>query len=81
MWITENTHILELSSLTKKGLSSQDKYSSVGMVVSNLPFLQADRYESDCSYYTLNIKKPNRLNKQRKDFDDPTICKHVIPLN
>lgn len=59
----------------------KDKYSSVGTVVSNLPFLQADRNESGCSHYILNIKKPNRLNKQRKAFDDPYICKHVIPLN
>lgn len=59
----------------------KDKYSSVGMVVSNLPFLQADRYESGCSFNILNIKKPSRSNKQRKDFDDPSICKHVIPLN
>jgi len=51
------------------------------MVVCDLTVLQAGRYESSCSYYTLNIKRPNSINKWRKDFDDPSICKHVIPLN
>lgn len=51
------------------------------MVVCDLTFLQAGRYEPSCSYYTLNIKRLKSINKQRKDFDDPSICKHVIPLN
>lgn len=75
--------MLYLNSLISKRskLSMKDKCSSVGMVVCDLTFLQAGRYESSCSYYTLNIKRLNSINKRRKDFDDPPICKHVIPLN
>lgn len=75
--------MLYLNSLISKRskLSMKDKCSSVGMVVCDLTFLQAGTNESSCSYYTLNIKRLNSINKRRKDFDDPPICKHVIPLN
>lgn len=75
--------MLYLNSLISKRpkLSTKDKCLSVGMVLYDLTVLQAGRYESSCLYYTLNIKKVNSINKQREDFDDPSICKHVIPLN
>lgn len=72
--------MLYLNSLISKRpkLSMKDKCLRVGMAVCDLTFLQASRYESSCLYYTLNIERLNSINKQRKGFDDPSICKlHV----
>lgn len=59
----------------------KDKCSSIGKVTCDLPLLQASRYESSCSYYTLSIKRLNSVNNQKKDFTDPSVCKHGIALN
>lgn len=75
--------MLYLSSLIiqRPKLSMEVKCLSIGMAVCDLTSLHTGRYELNCSYYTLNIKRLNSINKQMKDLDDPSICKQVIPLN